>query len=266
MSTLYFPQLATGTISQFPSRKSITRRTVVNRSVGNRAVKMADPEAASNLWELQYSGLTDNEVGTLQELFAACEGRLRSFQFLDPSGNLLRWTEDLAKPVWQTSALIASGIADPNGGTAATRLTNAAQAAQRLIQGADAPGWYRYTFSIWARSESTDHVVLGLESNDGLISSARTISPEWERISISGEITGSAEEIRCFVSIPAACAVDVYGPQLDAQGQASGYRKTMDTAGLFAARFDQEEFECVSYGPDNHSTAVRVVTVREVLA
>ena len=41
----------------------------------------------------------------------------------------------------------------------------------------------------------------------------------------------TSEEIRCCIEVPAACAVDVFGPQLEAQADASGYRKTHETGG-----------------------------------
>lgn len=106
--------------------------------------------------------------------------------------------------------------------------------------------------------------LLGLETGDGVISVVRPVSPSWDRVSVSGSIPGSADSIRCFIGIPAACALDVYAVQLEAQKDASGYRRNTDTPGVYAARFDQDEFECMSYGPDNHSTNLRIVTVREV--
>lgn len=263
MSNLYYPQLATGAIAQYPSRKMMQRRTIVNRSQGDRAVKMADPEGSGMRWELGYSGLTDAEIAGLEDLFKAAEGRLRSFVFLDPSGNLLRWTEDLSKSVWQGSTQVMGDIEDPEGGNAASRITNAAQAAQRLSQTIDAPGWYWYSFSLWVRSSSTNHVILGIETADGEIAVSRPVSPEWEAVHVSGAIAGEAETLRCFVELPAASALDVYGLQLDAQRDSSGYRKTTDTSGVYLARFDQDEFECVSYGPDNHSISLQIVTVRK---
>ena len=98
----------------------------------------------------------------------------------------------------------------------------------------------------------------------GHCSVKRPVASNWERIVISGEIAGESEYVRCCVEIPAACAVDVYGPQLEAQVDASGYRKNTDLAGVYTARFDQDEFGCVSNGPDNHAVRLQVVTVRGV--
>jgi hypothetical protein len=264
VSNLYFPQLITGAVSQFPARKRTLQRTIINRSIGDRGVKMADPEAGTSRWSLSYTGLRDEEVAKLQELFLASEGRLRDFVWLDPFGNLLRWTEDLSKPVWQGSLQTAPDIEDPEGGTRAWRITNAAQAAQDLSQTVDAPGWYQYGFSVWVRSESTDTIELRISNGDGEIVVVRPVSAQWEQISVAGQIPGEAEEIRCSAQIPAASAIDIYGPQFSAQRDTSGYRKNTSNSGVYTARFDQDEFEYVSNGPNNHATQIAVVTVRKV--
>jgi hypothetical protein len=227
-------------------------------------VKMPDPEFASKIWDLQYDGLSDVELASIQELFEACEGRLRNFVFSDPFGNLLRWSEDLSKSVWQGSVQTSDGLEDPSGGTSAWRLTNAAQAPQALTQTIDAPGWYQYTFSLWVRSTSTENVRLRLENADGAVVSPRRISAAWERISVSGSIQGADEEIRCCIELPPACTLEVFGPQLEPQSGTSGYRRARGTSGVYTARFDQDEFECISNGVDNHSVRLRVIAAAKV--
>ena len=54
-----------------------------------------------------------------------------------------------------------------------------------------------------------------LRNADGALFVKRPVTSNWERIVISGDITGESEYVRCCVEIPAACAVDVYGPQLE---------------------------------------------------
>jgi hypothetical protein len=264
VSTLYYPQLTTGSISQFPMRRVRTQRTVVNRSPGGGSVRMPDPEGEVLRWDLNYTGLTDVEAEQICNLFTACEGRLRSFVFLDPCGNLLRWTEQLTESVWQTSLGMAGDLEGPNGRSGAWRVTNAAQASQAISQSVDVPGWFRYTFSVWARSSSTDRIVLRLANSSGSMDLQQPISTTWERVAICGEIAGDEDEIRCSIELPGACAVDVFGPQLEAQRDASGYRRNTAKNGVFLARFDQDSLECTTEGPDNHSTEVSVVTVREV--
>ena len=261
MSTLLFPQLATGSVAQFPARKHVMQRTAVNSSPGGSIVKMADPEAGGCFWNLSYTGLTDAEIAAFETLFGECEGRLRDFLFLDPVGNLLKWTEDLSRPVWQTGMQVVGGHEDPVGDTGAARLTNAAQAAQSITQTVDAPGSFRYTFSVWVRSLSASTVGMRLHNATGSIAVIRPVASEWQRITLSGELQGG-DDIAVAIEIPGACAVDIFGPQLEPQSDASGYRRTTDSSGVYRARFDQDEFEQVTHGPDDHAVSLRVREVR----
>lgn len=239
------------------------RRTIVNQTPGERLLKMADPEGSSVAWDLQYTGLTDAEMGAFEALFESCEGRLRPFVFVDPLGNLLRWTEDLNKGVWQTGLLVVTAVEDPTGGTGACRLTNGAQGVQRISQAVDAPTSYTYTFGVWAKSNSATSLRLGLDNGTSTISVDVAVQGEWECYSVSASGPDSGDSVRCFIEVPAATAVDVYGPQLDAQPDASEYRKATDKSGVHMARFDQDVLERRTFGPDNHSTRLRVVTVEE---
>ena len=261
MSTYLFPQLATGSVAQFPARKHVLQRTAANMSPGGSVVKMADPEAGGCSWDLSYTGLTDAEIEAFETLFQDCEGRLRDFLFLDPLGNLLNWTEDFSKPVWQTGMQVIGGQEDPAGGTGAARVTNAAQAVQSITQTVDAPGTYRYTFSVSVRSLSAATVGLRLQNATGSVAVTRPVSNEWQRITVSGELQGG-DDIAIAIEIPGAGAVDFYGPQLEPQSDASGYRQTTDSSGVYRARFDQDEFQQVTHGPDDHSLRLRVREVR----
>jgi hypothetical protein len=261
VSTLLFPQLATGSVAQFPTRKHVVQRTVVNTSPGGSVAKMADPEAGGNVWELSYTGLTDAEVSAFEELFDECEGRLRDFLFLDPLGNLLKWTEDLTNSSWQTGMQVVGEQEDPLGGAGAARVTNAAQAPQSLAQTVEAPGSFRYTFSVWVRSMSAANVGLRLQNATGLIAVTRPVSSEWQRIAVTGELQGG-EEIAVALEVPRACAVEIFGPQLEPQSDASGYRHTTDSSGVCRARFDQDDMEQVTHGPEDHAVRFRVREVR----
>src|SRR3984893_17511160 len=111
---LYFPQLSSGATGQYPIRKRSIEKTIVNLSPDGRTIKYSDPSAALLEWQLAFPDLYDSEIDALQEFFAACEGRLNAFTFLNPIGNLLAWSEDLGQPVWETSTLLqlSAGVSD----------------------------------------------------------------------------------------------------------------------------------------------------------
>ena len=74
------------------------------------------------------------------------------FVFLDPTDNLLRWSETLTSGVWQKDALLqlSAGVNDPVESTRATRVANTGLVSQELSQSVEAAGWFQYCFSVFA--------------------------------------------------------------------------------------------------------------------
>src|SRR5258708_6961278 len=146
---LHYPQLTSGSVCQFPLKRRTTLRTVSNELPSGDNIRMSDPGAARVRWQLQYLGLTDGERTSIEQLFEAAEGRLTTFSFLDPTDNLLLWSEDYTKSVWTVDPLlqVTSGMAAAFGGTAAVQLTNTAQAAQSATQSIEGATSLRYCFS-----------------------------------------------------------------------------------------------------------------------
>ena len=103
---LYFPQLSTGAVGQYPIQKRRLSRTVVNEALGGARVKLPDPNASAVEWTLDFQALSDNERDALAQLFGAVEGQLSDFTFLDPTDNLLFWSEKLDEAVWERNSLL----------------------------------------------------------------------------------------------------------------------------------------------------------------
>lgn len=93
----YFPQMATGAIGQYPLSVRGVQRTIVNDCLDGRRIKLPDRGAAHARWQFNFRELTDVELNALEQLFQSAEGRLNGFTLLDPSGNLLAWSEKFAK-------------------------------------------------------------------------------------------------------------------------------------------------------------------------
>ena len=117
-------------------------------------------------WQMQLSGLAQEEWAAVDALFEAVEGRLGAFVFLDPFGNLLKWSESLDASVWTKDAGIqlSSGVADPFGSVRATRLTNAGGGEQGIRQTVNVPGSFQYCLSVWARSGAPNRARLFITS------------------------------------------------------------------------------------------------------
>jgi hypothetical protein len=112
---LYYPQLSTGAVSQFPVMRATNMRTVANQLPSGYTIRMADTGAQKVQWRLRYSALTNGELASIESLFAASEGQLNTFTFLDPTSNLLMWSEDWTQTVWTPDPLlqVTGGASDP---------------------------------------------------------------------------------------------------------------------------------------------------------
>ncbi|MBV9269065.1 MAG: hypothetical protein JO061_23040, partial [Acidobacteriaceae bacterium] len=69
MANLFFPQLLSGAVAQYPLRKTHQTRTVTNVLADGSMITFADPTAAKRIWQLTYSELTSADIGSLQQHF-----------------------------------------------------------------------------------------------------------------------------------------------------------------------------------------------------
>jgi hypothetical protein len=206
---------------------------------------------------LAYAGLTDDEVAALQQFFAATEGTLNSFTFLDPTANLFAWSDKLDNAAWAKEPFfsIAGGIADPAGGTNAWRLTDSGGGAQNISQTLCAPAGYVYCLSVFARSpqHTTATLLHGANCAD------RTLGTNWSRIVLTASGDASAESIAFGVELPAGRSADVFGLQVEPQVGASAYKATI-TGGVHEnARFRDDVLSIITTGVNCHSATVNII-------
>jgi hypothetical protein len=248
-------------VAQFPISKRRVTRTVVNEAADGTRVKLADAAAACIEWELEFAGLSDAERGAIADLHAAAEGRLLAFTFLDPTGNLLCWSEKLDESVWERNALLllAPGSSDPLGGSNATRISNTGAGALAIAQTVNAPGWFEYALSVWARSDSAQQVTLARSTETQTQAASFGIGVEWKRITLAGAFGGTEEAVTFGAELSAGQTVELFGFQAEAQPGASGYKKTLSACGLYpAARFASDELALTADGPGRHSGRVGI--------
>ena len=254
---LIYPQLATGALSQFPIRKGRKQRTVVNTASDGTSVKLADPNGGMTQWELSYENLSDSELSALEGFFAAAEGSLNGFVFLDPAGNLLAWSNQLDNPVWEPGPMLSvtGSIADPLGGTQAWRLANTGNGAQAITQTIQAPSAYLYCMSVYVRAAQPTTATLLVGNSRG----DRSVNTSWARIDFaaSGDVAGSSMSFG--LELPAGASVDLFGPQVEAQGSPSLYKATT-TGGVYPdARLASDSLKVTSTGVNRHSCTVNII-------
>jgi hypothetical protein len=252
-----YPQLGSGALSQFPVQKIRRARTVVNQAADGNTIKLADPLGAVTEWDLTYTDLSDAEASALLAFYAAVEGTLNGFTFLDPAGNLLAASNDLNQAAWQKDPLLSltGSVNDPLGGTLAWRLTNSGGAEQALGQTLEAPGAYLYCLSASVRAATASSVGLTI----GGQGTQRPVTSEWTRIAWTSNGDAQATSVRFAIEISGGAAVEVYGLQVEAQAAASGYKASVRGGVYENAHLGADVLTITSTDVDRHSCKVKVV-------
>jgi hypothetical protein len=258
---LCFPQLASGATIQFPSTKHVFQRTVVNQLLDGSEVKLFDPMARAVEWEISLAALTDAEWNAIAALFEAAEGRLGSFVFLDPFGNLLSWSEAPEATAWTKDAglALAAGGADPLGGTGATRVQNTSGTSRNIAQTAGVPSGYEYCLSVYARSDTAGQVTAFVSAGTDSAAQSFQVGPAWCRLALTARLGAQQDSATFGVTIPGGATVDLFGFQAEPQAGASSYKKTAAQSGVYAnASFADDVLAMTSDAPGIHSGPVRI--------
>jgi len=249
-------------VCQFPVRRRSTTRTLCNQLLGGDTIRMADDGARTISWQLRYKNLTNDEWSSIEQLFENCEGRLSTFTFVDPTDNLLMWSEDWSRPAWSVDPLIevTPGAQDPFGGTGALQITNTSQTAQRMFQTIGSASWFQYCFSVYLRSDVATSVRVvasaGLESRKSVI-----VDTNWTRVINPAKLSSNQDGIAFGLELPAGTRLDAFGPQVEAQPAAGYYKKTTDRGGVYGeTRFDTDSLTLVSDGPNENSSVVNLIS------
>jgi hypothetical protein len=253
---LVFPQLASGAVSQMPFERVTAYRTLLNRMADGREVRVTDADFFQKFWQVPMQSLNDEEWEAIQDLFAAAEGQLQTFLFLEPGENLLSWSEDFTQAAWTASGVtIATGVGDPLGGTAGTEISGSGGLAQSL----NIPATFRYAASVWAKTTQPGG---SLQLSDGTGQQASTAflaDGKWRRYTLSTAFTGTSETLVFEMRTPGAGGLDIFGAQLEAQPSASAYKKTLQQSGVHpAARFNMDTLSDNLTSPGQHSGVLRI--------
>jgi hypothetical protein len=260
---LYYPQLTTGAISQFPITRRTTMRTVSNQLPSGYTIRMADTGAQKVQWSLRYSDLTAGEQSSIASLFEAAEGQLNTFTFLDPTGNLLMWSEDWTQAVWSPDPLlqVVGGIGDPMGGSDAMQLTNTAETTQQIVQSTGGPSAFVYCYSVYLRSAvpATIQLVLTATGETSLI--PVTTGAAWARVTTSDSLSVQQDGISFGLQLPAGVQVDAFGAQVEAQPAAGLYKKTIDLGGIYSnTRFSSDLLLVTATAVNQNSCQVDLIS------
>jgi hypothetical protein len=261
---LVYPQLSSGALAQYPILKRNRQRTVVNTMADSTSIKLADPAGQVTAWQLKYAGLSDTEALALQQFFTATEGSLNAFTFLDPTANLLSWSEQLTNAVWALDPFlsITAGVTDPTGGTSGWLVSNSGAAAQTISQTLSAPGGYVYCFSVYGQSSQDTPVTL-------LCGTASLVCPSdasWNRLALTGTGDPTSQSVVFGVRVPPGATVNIFGLQVEAQAAASLY-KPSETGGVYEnANFRDDVFMLTTTDVNRNSAIVNIIHANSLSA
>ena len=259
MSSLAFPQLSTGTTSQYPIQKTQSLHVIVNDLEDGSSISYLDPTSGSIRWDIRLSAISLAEMQAIQALFNNCVGPWSGFVFLDPTDNLLNASANLLDPSWEapTGVTVLAGTSDPFGGTAAFTVTNGSQSFAALTQTLSSPATYVYTFSVYLLASTATSVVFVSQSGSEQVSQAVQIGPTWTRVAANLSLTTVANTWSVGIQLLPGQQVQVFGPQVDAQPSASSYRQTTGPGGIYTnTHWALDALAFAIAGPDEFSTQI----------
>ncbi len=261
MANLFFPQLSSGALAQYPIRKTAIARTVRNLLPDGSLILYPDVSAKRLVWQLGYNALSPEDLNALNAHFTVCQGRLQAFTFIDPTDNMLSNSSNLLGSSWlcPSSVIVTANVADPGGGTGAFSATNNAQASQEISQALTVPTGYQYCFSIFVLSAVAATVNLIRRGPVSQQTTVVPVGPQWTRVVSSGRLTDAGATLSVAVGLEAGQQISLYGPQLEAQIAPSGYRPTLQTGGVYAnAHWGVDELPISADAPNLFSTVFSV--------
>ncbi len=263
MANLFFPQLSSGALAQYPIRKTAIGRTIRNLLPDGSLILYPDVEAKRLVWQLGYNALSSEDLNALSAHFTACQGRLQAFTFIDPTDNMLSNSSNLLGSSWvcPSSLTLTANAADPSGNLDAFSATNHGQASQEMSQTLTVPAGYQYCFSVYVLSAVPTTLKL---IRSGSVSEQTTIvpvGPQWTRIVSSGRLSDTGTTLSVAVGLEPGQQISLYGPQLEAQIAPSRYRPTLGAGGVYPnAHWGVDELPISADAPNLFSTVFSIET------
>jgi hypothetical protein len=210
-----------------------------------RSIGLADPFGEVVEWRLEYSELSDDEIQTLEQFFAAAEGTLNSFLFVDPMANLLN-----------PSAWVKGPLLTMTGGPGEWHVVNAGGGPQGITQTVAGPGGFLYCFSGYARAEKGCTMTLSAGSRYA----EWAVSSAWSRFVIAA----AADDPTFGLELEAGGAIDLKDMQVETQAWASAYRGITGAGVYEDARLRDDTLEIISTGPNRHACAVNIIHANHI--
>lgn len=254
----YFPQLSSGAMCQLSARRVRQYRVTELVSPDGHRTARKDPGVERYWWTLRLDHLSPEERHEIESLFLASQGRLKTFVFLDPMGNLFDASEDLGGTSWLRgpALTVSGGATDVFGGSSAWTMVNGGPSTE-LTQRLSIPPAFQYSLSAYVRSTSDVPLSLVMRSGGAEIVSDPIFATTWTRIALTASLGTGADPCLFGVVVPAGATITCCGMQLEAQASPSRYKKSLRKGGVYAnARFGSDRLSFTSTAPGTYSTII----------
>jgi hypothetical protein len=258
---IVFPALQSHAIVQLPTQCTTNVRVAEVKTVSNHSHSYVDATHKYKAWNLVFRHLNDVERATLTNFYLAAEGRLRTFRFLSPFENLHRHS-DLMLAYWTADPqlLIQGSQTDAFGSLSAIRISNPTASAGRFVQLLDAPGWFRYTSSLYVSGSQLDCRLYAASVNEST-GTKLTGGMGWTRTSVTFSGLSSSLSLQAGIEIGPFSEVTICGPQLEVSAAPSTYKQTDHRNGIYVhCRFDNDTLTWESEAVNSHSTQCVIIT------
>jgi len=257
---LLFPQLLSGAVAQFPLSRSYSVSNVTNLQEDGTRYLETGLEPPNLSWRLAYQHLTKVEADELSTFFESTHGRLFTFTFLDPVGNLLLWSEDLAKPFWDRSPLL--GISALSAGTDVSfELSGTGPGTALLSQALACPAKALLCFSLYARADQPSQINLALSDVSNRVEKWFGVDATWRQYFVTQAGNGAGSAKTAEISLNALAPIQVTRISVNAQPAPAFYLRTTQTCGIKQnTRFNQDHFLTIATGDDDFSCSVQLTS------
>lgn len=209
------------------------------------------PENPLGEFVLNFPVLTDGERDGLVSFYRARKGMYEEFEFFDPGGNLVRYSEDFSNSYW-TGSFSGGAVTDPYGGS------KAASSGGGSLSGIVAPNGgisgFRLCASIWCKPTGASSMEISLTGGGSSVTALR--GGTWTRAFHTAEISGSGV---ISVTFDPGGSMALFGAQVSSMLGEGGYVKSPANFGWHErCRFDSPEISVIRLGPNHNSLTIPV--------
>lgn len=264
-----FPQLnSQGLLVQRPARRSFLHRTSLESAEWGAQFARSHRTEPLGRWNLVYT-LSDAELAILEAFYVARGGKLESFTWLDPNGNLMRYSEDFTQTAWEKfTVTVADAQGDPFGGIRAMKTTSSGSngmLAASVLPDGGASG-FLITASVWVRSDTNFDLSLGfIDSGFSVLSNSviPVVADKWVRLSHTARLATNLPIrmlIGGFAGWASGTILHLFGAKAAPLSASGAYVRSPQNWGYRTkVRFDNDALVVRQLGPNQNQVSIDLV-------